>query len=438
MTSSREPLQPMPRKVIVLVAAGIALFTMALVIGLWWAGTAGLSGKDLVTARLDALRTGLSIGLGGGGLFALYLAWRRQHATEVGLVQKERDQSDVMRAYELQAEVAEHNRLHAERVASATEKDAADRRVTELYTKASEQLGSEKAPVRLAGIYALERLAQDNPGQRQTIVNLLCAYLRMPYLPPGDKADADHRERVQELEVRRTAQRVLASHLRSGDKARFWKEARGLDLRGATLVDAAFDGCSFIEPDFGKAVFVGDSDFTATTFTALAVFVGAVFQRTARFTNAKFVDSVFFVGATFHRAEFVRTTFGGVARFEEARFQAVAREPVIEAHRRQTGADRPGDYFRDAQFQRLGTFERATFENGVDFRNAAGRVLRFGGANFRGVTWFDRTATHVGCLSEDSYADSPAVASADAASEHSIWPEHWVISEDGVIGERSD
>jgi hypothetical protein len=44
--------------------------------------------------------------------------------------------------------------------------------------------GSDKAPVRLAGLYALERLAQNNEYQRQTIVNVVCAYLRMPYQPP--------------------------------------------------------------------------------------------------------------------------------------------------------------------------------------------------------------------------------------------------------------
>ena len=58
--------------------------------------------------------------------------------------------------------------------------DATERRVTELYTKAADQLGSDKAPVRLAGLYAMERLAQDNPSERQTIVNVICAYLQMP------------------------------------------------------------------------------------------------------------------------------------------------------------------------------------------------------------------------------------------------------------------
>ncbi|MEV4250934.1 hypothetical protein AB0J63_47045 [Streptosporangium canum] len=70
---------------------------------------------------------------------------------------------------------------HQEIATAHATHDATERRVTELYTKAVEQLGHAGAAVRLGGLYALERLAQDNPGHRQTIVNVICAYLRMPY-----------------------------------------------------------------------------------------------------------------------------------------------------------------------------------------------------------------------------------------------------------------
>ncbi|WP_232791863.1 MULTISPECIES: hypothetical protein [Amycolatopsis] len=39
-------------------------------------------------------------------------------------------------------------------------------------------------------LYALERLAHDNPGQRQSIVNIICAYLRMPFTPSGTQPPA--------------------------------------------------------------------------------------------------------------------------------------------------------------------------------------------------------------------------------------------------------
>ena len=56
--------------------------------------------------------------------------------------------------------------------------------VNELYTRAVEQLGHDEAPVRLGALYSLMHLAQANPDRRQTVVDVLCAYLRMPYAPP--------------------------------------------------------------------------------------------------------------------------------------------------------------------------------------------------------------------------------------------------------------
>ncbi|GAA4995748.1 hypothetical protein GCM10023335_05120 [Streptomyces siamensis] len=49
------------------------------------------------------------------------------------------------------------------------------------YTTAAEQLGHDQAAVRLAGVYALARLADDWEEQRQVCIDVLCAYLRMPY-----------------------------------------------------------------------------------------------------------------------------------------------------------------------------------------------------------------------------------------------------------------
>jgi hypothetical protein len=139
--------------------------------------------------QLELVRTALSVGAGTGGVVALVLAGRCQ--------------------------------WHTEQSHQTTEHDATQRRITDLYTKAADQLGSDKAPVRLAGLYALERVAQDNPGQRHTIVNVLCAYLRMPFTPPAeqppaeDAPESEHvrfETRTQERQVRLTAQRILSSH----------------------------------------------------------------------------------------------------------------------------------------------------------------------------------------------------------------------------------
>ncbi|MEU0529112.1 hypothetical protein [Amycolatopsis tolypomycina] len=57
-----------------LTAAVVAVLTAVVVVVLWWAATRGLNGAELVTARLDALKIGLSIGVGSGGVVALYLS----------------------------------------------------------------------------------------------------------------------------------------------------------------------------------------------------------------------------------------------------------------------------------------------------------------------------------------------------------------------------
>jgi hypothetical protein len=76
----RMVLPPVPAWKIVAGVIGVVVLTVVVVTVLWWVGTRGLDGKDLVSARLDALKVGLSIGVGSGGLFALYLAWRRQRS----------------------------------------------------------------------------------------------------------------------------------------------------------------------------------------------------------------------------------------------------------------------------------------------------------------------------------------------------------------------
>jgi hypothetical protein len=59
--------------------------------------------------------------------------------------------------------------------------------ITDRYTNAVEQLGSQHLDVRLGGIYALERIARDSPPDRATIEEVLTAYVRghAPWPPPA-------------------------------------------------------------------------------------------------------------------------------------------------------------------------------------------------------------------------------------------------------------
>lgn len=63
--------------------------------------------------------------------------------------------------------------------------------VTDRYTKAIEQLGSEHLDVRLGAIYALERIMIDSARDHPTIVEVLAAFVRehAPAGPPGPDPD---------------------------------------------------------------------------------------------------------------------------------------------------------------------------------------------------------------------------------------------------------
>jgi hypothetical protein len=53
-----------------------------------------------------------------------------------------------------------------------------DRQITEHYTRAVEQLGSDKLELRLGAIYALERIARDSERDHWPIMEILTAYVR--------------------------------------------------------------------------------------------------------------------------------------------------------------------------------------------------------------------------------------------------------------------
>jgi hypothetical protein len=296
---------------IVLVGVGVAVWLLLAYTG---------GNVEANRAQLDAIRTAGTVVVGTGGAAALLLAARRQRTAEIALKQKDRDQADVARAHALQ-----------EQVAAATKADAEARRITDLYTKAVEQLGSEKAPVRLGGLYALERLAQDHVEQRQTIVNVLCAYLRMPYTLPGaqpaedadDSVLAAYRERVQEREVRLAAQRLIADHLRpgpgpTGPVDTFWADIH-IDLTQATLINFDFYECTVRTAYFGSTTFDGNANFRS--FTGHALFGWAIFTAPANFKAAKFTGHADFASVTFASpAEFNLATFLSTANFASATF----------------------------------------------------------------------------------------------------------------------
>jgi hypothetical protein len=302
-------------------------------------------------ASLDAIRTAGTIVVGTGGAAALLLAARRQRSAEIAL-------------------------RHQERATAISEHDATERRVTELYTKAVEQLGSDKAPVRMGGLYALERLAEDNPGHRQTITNILCAYLRMPFELPGDLPDdaskdsvKEHREREQELQVRLAAQRLLTVHLQRGDDPdnpidTFWADIE-LDLTGAVLLNFGLSRCTIKSADFRWATFEGHASFWAATFNGTAAFSGATFTSHASFGPTTFNGMANFVNATITgNANFESTTFHGNANFRSTTFTNTAKFDMATIPNKRyagNGTSEPWTSVEGARFERGTPPELSTF-----------------------------------------------------------------------------
>lgn len=64
------------------------------------------------------------------------------------------------------------------RITAQTLKVTEQGQITERYTKAIEQLGSDKIDIRLGGIYALERIARDSAEDGATIAEVLTAFIR--------------------------------------------------------------------------------------------------------------------------------------------------------------------------------------------------------------------------------------------------------------------
>jgi uncharacterized protein YjbI with pentapeptide repeats len=429
LEAARPTLKPMSFWRWMFAAAAVFVITAVGVI-IWLLAIASHAkpGTDQANARLDAVRTGLAAAAGAGAAVGLVLAFRRQY--------------------------------HQEVATTWTDRDATERRITELYTKAVEQLGSDKAPVRLGGLYALERLAQDNEAHRQTIMDVVCAYLRMPFSPtaptskPEPEATEDQGKRDaetdgnsdtwrQERQVRLTAQRILAEHLRDDGppSPRFWPSIR-LDLVGAVLIDFDLKKGVVAQADFREVTFTGDAHFDNATFTGNAAFDHATFSGHAMFGGATFGGYAEFTGTTFSEDVFGMATFRGDVIFGGATFSSRAEFGGATFDRSAVfgGVTFGGSaVFTKATFSGLAWFSEVTFSSAA-FNKATfrGDVL-FGGATFSSYANFDE-ATFSGRAmfdvtfsgGEDSLSfERACVLSPDA--RHS-WPAGWRLGPDGNGG----
>lgn len=309
-------------------------------VGLSWAAWNVLRRPRIVQSNAISLHDALSVlqvvfasVAGAGALVALIVAYRRQKVAE----------SD-----------SSHDRTRV---------------FNERFTAIAAQLGDSEPAVRLAGVHAMAGLADDWAENRQTCVDVLCAYLRMPR-ESGEAANAaDPRPQAVRAsgEVRETVLRVIASHLRSSASVS-WE---GLDFD--------FTGVVFEGGDFRNVIFSGgrvsfrDAVFASGTLD----FGGAIFAGArADFGGAKFLDGVVNLGSGEFR--------GGDINFGTASFEG----GILDFSGAVFSGSRVG-FLRATLSAGEVVFNDAVFAGGRIFFNRAafsGSRVSFSGAMFVGST----------------------------------------------------
>ena len=287
------------------------------------------------------------------------------------------------------------------------------------YTKAVEQLASEKAAVRLGGIYTLvgladewiadDSLTKDKQNEEgQVIINNLCSYIRSPFPlalkaemfegdsePDNYKGDfsKDQAAFHEEQDVRRTVfvemSKRSSTFTRDGigkiidtslgtwsdfefdfSRAPIFYPLSSLTIEKGNFSsakfysNAGFSGAAFNQnADFSWAKFAQNADFSRATFTQNADFYEAAFTQNAEFSGAAFTQNADFNGAAFtQNANFNGATFTQNADFRETAFSQNAN--FIWAAFTQN-AD-----FSMATFTQNADFSRATFTQNADFSRA--------------------------------------------------------------------
>ncbi|WP_433782171.1 pentapeptide repeat-containing protein [Actinomycetospora sp. CA-101289] len=243
--------------------------------------------------QIDAIRTALTAGAGAGGALALLLAFRRQrHAENVALENR----------YSAEQTIGQRRDEAKDQAA-----DARQRRIADSFTKAADLLGSDRGPVRLASLHALEQLGVVEPSQRQAVASIIESYLRMS----PDIYDDDLR-RAEEGYVRMSAMDILRRC--SGESP--WL-SRPIDLSGASLVGADFSGINLAKArlvgvDLSKSNLRG-ANLSGAVLTG-ATLDGANLMKvdlSDAWLNEVRGESVRFDGAILREARFWRSVLPG-------------------------------------------------------------------------------------------------------------------------------
>lgn len=171
----------------------------------------------------------------------------------------------------------------------------------ERFARSVELLGNEADQVRVGAMHALAWLARSTPRYQQTVLDVLCAYLRRPFHHPAHEArpedpDQDFSEVTPEIQlehqVRLTAQRLIKDTLSWGKKRRH--ESYDLDLTGAVLEYFSLDGRYVNRLVARRAQFYGITNLRNVRVKSVTLFSAATFHGRLQLENGTFTGGISF------------------------------------------------------------------------------------------------------------------------------------------------
>ena len=229
----------------------------------------------------------------------------------------------------------------------------------ERYTRAVGQLGDEKAPIRMGGVYALIRLVDDwleekslSDDERlkegQVIINNLCAYIRSPFTlasrydelskdsptPEGIYKDnqqefyTDKAEFKAEADIRLGIIKEIHDRIQGPDKNTpgAWSDFE-YDFSGSTFFyPIDLTNSYYAKPiNFSDSTYQGGAYFSGSTYHGRADFGDSIYQSRAYFSDSTYQEEAYFGGSAYWgRADFGSSIYQSRANFGGSTYQSEA------------------------------------------------------------------------------------------------------------------
>ena len=331
----------------------------------------GLEEGSINSGGAAALRQ--AILLATGGLIALIALGETRRKND-----NDREAAENLRAHQENMLIQQKEQFEA----NSFKERKAERR--ERYTKAVEQLGDEKAPVRMGGVYTLVGLVdewleeesiekyEDRLKEGQVIINNLCAYIRSPFTlashynelsnptPTPEGIYKDNKEKFyadkaildSEADVRLGIIKEIHDRIQGPDK----------NTPGAwSNFEYDFSGSTFFYPiDLTNSYYAKPINFSGSTYKGEANFSDSTYKSWANFTDSTYKSWANFSDSTYQAlADFSDSTYKSWANFSDSTYKSWANfsDSTYKSWANFTGSI----------YQALADFSDSTYQDVADF-----------------------------------------------------------------------